>query len=1075
MEIINGLICCNASSLTFYQKMNSFSSLVLSFTQLVQQCLLKGNDTSCTDPMEFYCDRSLKCVSNRRVRDGTRDCHEWEDEEHFSCSFNDTNRFQCLRQPGRCWSPVAIGNGFNDCINGNDENIFSKRDFNKSKSYSKVCNDWSAQGFVVYNSRDHFDCDWWPCDNPYVHCDGIWDCANGADEINCPNSKCPRDQHECEDKQSGNFYCLPISEFFDRRIDDCYWPEIFKRRLYVSNATNVNHSEYSAWNGSRCLVAEDICRQQPSPSIMDNDVCLLDHKLPPISFAFEILSMETQREVCRLKLDFAATRDELYLTSLDLGNYPAFSSSLPISSIGGIKRILPHIDIWQSWFCHRGILVLHGVNQTKKCLCPPSYFGAQCQWQSQRVSLTLQFVPFRTTNAFQAIIFLIDEHGIISSNYEQIIYVPVRDCARRFNLYLLYPHRPQPTSNNFSIRIDLFDKNTLEYQTSWYLLIPFAFLPVNRITAQLTIPQAQQSQFCPLSCGDHGRCAPYANDRSRSFCRCDHGYSGASCNVTEPCRCSHDAFCLTASICVCPLNKFGRRCHLTRSTNDSCEHQGIGIPTDDRIDLHSLTCLCKEGYTGPRCQFFQNRINLNFDEQLIVSSSLVFIHLVTAFDSVEHERTTTLKRMPIDENRITFYISNLFNMIFVQLTDQSYYLAVVREKFIPAENIDTIIALNQRCVEVNATLLAMKLTERVKFYPLLCRQNPQLMCLYDDVFMCVCDARRFANCFTFNHTIDDNCHGQNHCENNGRCFENNATCPTISICVCRDCYYGSRCQLSAEGYLFSLDSIIGYYIKPDRSFQRQANVVKLSMGIVLVICIVGFIDGFCSALTFQRQKPREVGSGNYLFVSSILSICLMIVLAIKFMHLLLSQMQIITSRTILKLNCHSIDILLKWLLASNQWITACVSIERVISIVQGPYFNKQRSRHVAKRIIPVVLTIVLLSHTHDPLYRQLIEDNDEDEIRISCFVRYSAAVNIYNSIVTLAHLICPLAINVITTIFIVISMTRSRSLFKSKQPVGVHFREQLFRHKHLLYAPCLLIVLGSPRLVISFVSGMLWL
>jgi hypothetical protein len=37
-----------------------------------------------------------------------------------------------------------------------------------------------------------------------------------------------------------------------------------------------------------------------------------------------------------------------------------------------------------------GILVFHGLNKTKKCFCPPNYFGDQCQWQNQRIILTLQ-------------------------------------------------------------------------------------------------------------------------------------------------------------------------------------------------------------------------------------------------------------------------------------------------------------------------------------------------------------------------------------------------------------------------------------------------------------------------------------------------------------------------------------------------------------------------------------------------------------------------------------------------------------------------------------------------------------
>ncbi|CAF4786459.1 unnamed protein product, partial [Rotaria sp. Silwood1] len=56
-----------------------------------------------------------------------------------------------------------------------------------------------------------------------------------------------------------------------------------------------------------------------------------------------------------------------------------------------------------------------------------------------------------------------DEQEQIVSNHEQITYMPVRDCNTKHNIYLLYPNRPKNLSINYSIRIDAFDKITLDY------------------------------------------------------------------------------------------------------------------------------------------------------------------------------------------------------------------------------------------------------------------------------------------------------------------------------------------------------------------------------------------------------------------------------------------------------------------------------------------------------------------------------------------------------------------------------------------------------------------------------------
>ncbi|CAF4406380.1 unnamed protein product, partial [Adineta steineri] len=77
---------------------------------------------------------------------------------------------------------------------------------------------------------------------------------------------------------------------------------------------------------------------------------------------------------------------------------------------------------------------------------------------------------------------------------------------------------------------------------------------------------------------------------------------------------------------------------------------------------------------------------------------------------------------------------------------------------------------NQQCVStdelMNSTLKSYTYLHRIKYYPLLCRQYNQLMCFYDETYMCICDHNRFSNCFIFNHSMTYDCQGQNYCENN---------------------------------------------------------------------------------------------------------------------------------------------------------------------------------------------------------------------------------------------------------------------------------------------------------------------
>jgi len=236
---------------------------------------------------------------------------------------------------------------------------------------------------------------------------------------------------------------------------------------------------------------------------------------------------------------------------------------------------------------------------------------------------------------------LIDQSGEIVRNAEQIIYVPNRDCNTKYNIYLLYPDRPKSLLNNYSIRIDLYEKFKLNYWTSWLIKIPFQFLPVNRIVTQLIIPEKEDQYFCNFSCGEHGKCRNHLNNQSLFFCQCDQGYFGLQCQNKHQCNCSNDSFCLTSSNCICPLHKFGRYCHLKHSicqlSNNPCQHNGLCIPIDYRINLTEFSCFCSDDYSGKICQNKNNQIDIQLDETIISNTSVVFLHFITSFQNAEHE------------------------------------------------------------------------------------------------------------------------------------------------------------------------------------------------------------------------------------------------------------------------------------------------------------------------------------------------------------------------------------------------------------------------------------------------------
>ncbi len=470
---------------------------------------------------------------------------------------------------------------------------------------------------------------------------------------------------------------------------------------------------------------------------------------------------------------------------------------------------------------------------------------------------------------------------------------------------------------------------------------------------------------------------------------------------------------------------------------------------------------------------------MSFDKDIILPPA-IRIHFIEVIPKRPHSRTTTFKTIPSRQNSITIYWTLPFHVAFIDLNDKNYYLIVVQQKYQSGEIIQRTLHSSNRCLDINElfneTIRNYDLIRRIKYYHIPCHQNASqyISCFYDKTQFCLCqqlDQQRVTNCFEFDHDIDLTCSGTSGCINGGQCFQESGKCSKFSICKCPDCFYGTRCHLSTNGFSLSLDAILGYHIRPNINISGQSTAVIISLILTILIALVGIINGISLLITFKNKKTRQSGCGIYLLCLSINTLLIMIIFLLKFFILLLSQMGSIKNRLFLNVQCHSIDFFLRVCLTIDQWLTTCVAIERAFATIKGVNFNQRKTKRISKWIIIIIIILTMSTAIYDPVYRKLLVEKIDEETRIWCIVEYSSVINMINLLMTIFHFVVPFLINIISAIIIIIMNSRQKQMIKNQLKYKEILSEQIQKHKNILIGPIVLMILGIPRLIITFASG----
>ncbi|CAF3506133.1 unnamed protein product [Rotaria socialis] len=422
LPLIHGLMCIERENIPDW----------LGLTLLFFGCRFRHTSLLAADKRLFYCDRSMKFISKHRVSDDYFDCFYEEDEfimqnATVMSNLNLTYHFKCAGT-NEWFSRPLIGSGqcldYSDTLHVGSCKIASDIGCQFLRNlypphvdyvFQENCNGIARSTFRGTNETDEANCEEWPWPT-YGQCDGYWDASNGEDELNCPNTilsyithtvfKCSVNEHYCaysnrtmgclskERAGDGIVDCLGET---DERTTSC----AFLYPLHPFRCSNGDCISLAVIcdRENDCSKRDDelICSWIPINSCKRGNFNCNEFCIPRTSQCDGIIDCPPSGQdewFCDLRYrripQFSLDKIEKYppvIVSPDVMITTVFHSpkSLPVQIL--LKS--ESIDFLEDWLCNRGIRVTKR-SLIIECLCPPSYYGPRCQYQAERLLITIR-------------------------------------------------------------------------------------------------------------------------------------------------------------------------------------------------------------------------------------------------------------------------------------------------------------------------------------------------------------------------------------------------------------------------------------------------------------------------------------------------------------------------------------------------------------------------------------------------------------------------------------------------------------------------------------------------------------
>jgi hypothetical protein len=616
-------------------------------------------------------------------------------QEYWTCL---EDQWRC--RTGQCIKVEWVLDGEWDCSDASDEeaiffahNAFSMRNLKlrnetflhdhfdrwyTTRPFGDICNLSSEYPCYRVDAFDPLNLTQYrPCVNLTQIGDCHVDCVGALDERNnrqhCYLSSMLGYSFECSDGNGCDFYTYACN-----RDPPCKDSRI---RCHGSSKSPDCSDSFDFMCSNGTCAKQGRCDQQANCLHGEDEYMCILIKYPLSTGG--ISSVEAYRLSKKLQLEEKQTMLDLppALSKTDTTHIPPINITVsPTQFTTNHYRSKSYPSSVPFW-CNRGVAVLLFTGSIV-CLCPPQYYGDNCQYHSDRLTVLVhlnlsQSIYDEFTNPATLLKLLIillhkDETVMIESfqvrpsiemtsikkAIHSLLYSRSNDSmmkkrTRYFNRSMIIDDHP------YSVRIEAYELQMNDQKPRlvgvWLYPIYFDFLPNHRLAKVLHLTTLDDSQDPCLSnlCGNHQVCHRLLNEPSRAVCLCQTNFGGKECSIED--RLCQDDYCRSNGLCkpnyrsfvrendrlpycLCPLNRLGDRCQMNydRCDRNPCLNNGTCLPTSQ---LNSYFCLCTKEYYGNECQLKKHAVHLWIKERVnervalvqyfdinFVTLDLIFVH-----------------------------------------------------------------------------------------------------------------------------------------------------------------------------------------------------------------------------------------------------------------------------------------------------------------------------------------------------------------------------------------------------------------------------------------------------------------